>query len=200
MIPVSCSDPEKSVGGGVLTTLLLFFFGGGWVCLLFFSSTYFREGRMDLPLEAIGPNGSNCFSRGVHTRNSKENYSHLWGVQLLFYGGGGVHTRISKETYSHLRFSSGSGPPFSHSWSTDVLQKCTTTYQWLVLSLRQPSTHLVYTFCGQSVWSSGHLNHLWIPDSQCRWCKQSSYPEINSLSPICQRYPIILLTTLFLQI
>ena len=35
-------------------------------------STYFTEGRTDLPREAIGPDGSNCFSRGVHTSTSKE--------------------------------------------------------------------------------------------------------------------------------
>ena len=38
---------------------------------------------MDLPLEAIGPEGSNCFSRVVNTIISKETYSHLifQGVQ-----------------------------------------------------------------------------------------------------------------------
>ena len=34
-------------------------------------STYFTEGRTNLPPEAIGPLGSNCFLRGVRT------YSHL---------------------------------------------------------------------------------------------------------------------------
>ena len=40
-------------------------------------STYFTEGRMDLPREAIGPKGSNCFTRGVRTIISKETYSNL---------------------------------------------------------------------------------------------------------------------------
>ena len=31
------------------------------------SSTYFTEGRTDLPREAIGPVGSNCFSMGACT-------------------------------------------------------------------------------------------------------------------------------------
>ena len=52
------------------------------------SSTYFTEGRLDLPREAIGRNGSNCFSMSVRTRISKETYSHLWfsrrgGLDLL---------------------------------------------------------------------------------------------------------------------
>ena len=36
------------------------------------SSKYFTEGCMDLPQEAIGPKGSNCFFRGVRTSISKE--------------------------------------------------------------------------------------------------------------------------------
>ena len=44
----------------------------------FYSSTYFTKGRMDLHREAIGPDGSNCFWRGVRTKMSKETYSHLW--------------------------------------------------------------------------------------------------------------------------
>ena len=39
-------------------------------------STYFTEGRTDLPREAIGPNGSNCFSRRFRTSISKGTYSH----------------------------------------------------------------------------------------------------------------------------
>ena len=41
---------------------------------------------MDLPQEAIGPEGSNCFSRVVHTRNYNETYSHMifpWGQDPL---------------------------------------------------------------------------------------------------------------------
>ena len=38
------------------------------------SSTCFTEGRMDLPRET---NGTNCSSKGVHTRISKETYSHI---------------------------------------------------------------------------------------------------------------------------
>ena len=36
----------------------------------FKSSTYFIEGRTDLHREAIGPDGSNCFSRGVRTSST----------------------------------------------------------------------------------------------------------------------------------
>ena len=34
------------------------------LCFLKLSSMYFAEGLTDPPQEAIGPNGSNCFSRG----------------------------------------------------------------------------------------------------------------------------------------
>ena len=47
------------------------------VYLFNFLLTYFIEGRMDLPREAIGPERSNCFSSGDHTSISKETYRHL---------------------------------------------------------------------------------------------------------------------------
>ena len=45
---------------GVLETFLFGGGGGG-------HQRFFTDGRMDLPRGAIGPNGSNCFSRGIHT-------------------------------------------------------------------------------------------------------------------------------------
>ena len=53
---IAWADPEYSIRG------LLFL----WVILKqeSKSSTYFTEGGRDLPREAIGPMGSNCFSRG----------------------------------------------------------------------------------------------------------------------------------------
>ena len=51
--------------------------GSGKHFLIFESSTYFTEGRMDLPREAIGPEGSNCFSKGVQTSISKETCTNL---------------------------------------------------------------------------------------------------------------------------
>ena len=47
------------------------------VLKLFKSSLCFTVGCRDLPREAIGPKGSNCFSRGVHTSISKKTYSNL---------------------------------------------------------------------------------------------------------------------------
>ena len=44
----------------------------------FFCHQRNSEGRTDVPREAIGPIGSNSFSRDVHTRMSKETYSHFW--------------------------------------------------------------------------------------------------------------------------
>ena len=41
------------------------------------SSTYFTEGRTELPRVAVGPNESKCFSIGFHTRISKETYSQV---------------------------------------------------------------------------------------------------------------------------
>ena len=49
----------------------------GW-SWYFWLSTYFTEGRTDLTREAIGPNGSNCFSRGLRTSIYKGPYSYLW--------------------------------------------------------------------------------------------------------------------------
>ena len=45
----------------------------------FLSSTFFTEGRTDLPQKAIGPYGygSNCFSREVHTRVFKKLFNQL---------------------------------------------------------------------------------------------------------------------------
>ena len=43
---------------------------------------------MDLPREAIGPKGSNCFSRGVLTGLSKETYSNV-----IFQGGSSVFVK-----------------------------------------------------------------------------------------------------------
>ena len=51
--------------------------GGGMVVFFSQPATYFAEGRTNLPPEAIGPSGSNCFSRGVRTSVSKKTYSHL---------------------------------------------------------------------------------------------------------------------------
>ena len=41
-------------------------------CVFYYSSMFFTEGRTDLPREAIEPEGSNCFSRGVRARVSKK--------------------------------------------------------------------------------------------------------------------------------
>ena len=38
----------------------------------FLLSTYFTEGRTNLPQEAIGPNGSNCFMKGPEPLNFKK--------------------------------------------------------------------------------------------------------------------------------
>ena len=53
--------------------------------ILTFFSTSFTEGRTNLPREAIGPNGSDCLSRGVCTIISKGTYSYLlysWGAPV----------------------------------------------------------------------------------------------------------------------
>ena len=50
---------------------------GAVLTMFFYSTTYFIDSDTDLPLETIGPFGSNCFSRGVRTSISKETYSHL---------------------------------------------------------------------------------------------------------------------------
>ena len=59
--------------------------GGGPETFFFKISTYFTESRTDLPREAIGPEGSNCFSRGsvpVFVRN------HIEICNFLGRGGG----------------------------------------------------------------------------------------------------------------
>ena len=61
--PCICADPEHSVREGVPVN----------VCLVLM---YFTEGRTNLPWEAIGPEGSTCFSSVVSTSISKEPYNH----------------------------------------------------------------------------------------------------------------------------
>ena len=46
-------------------------------CVCFLSEMYSIDGRSDLLREAIGPEGSDYFSTRIHTRISKEIYSHL---------------------------------------------------------------------------------------------------------------------------
>ena len=47
------------------------------VVVVVLASMYFTEGRTDLLREAIGPEGSNCFSKGGCTSMSKETYTNL---------------------------------------------------------------------------------------------------------------------------
>ena len=62
------ADPENSAMGPD---------NGFFYIYIYKLSTYFTEDRTNLPREAIGPEGSNCSSRGVRTSISKETYSHL---------------------------------------------------------------------------------------------------------------------------
>ena len=66
-----CQTVWNEIRPNILSLVQCYTHSGDWSqtsmlhgVLTTFSATYFTEGRTSLPIEAIGPEGSNCFSRG----------------------------------------------------------------------------------------------------------------------------------------
>ena len=89
MVVVSCAEPENSARGRSWQGFYQFFL---FLFLFFQPTTYFTEGHTYLPREAIGPEGSNCFSSGVRTSISKETYSFVILRFSRGWGSGHTHT------------------------------------------------------------------------------------------------------------
>ena len=60
---------------------------GGWFWFFFKPSTYFTEGCKDLPRQAIGTKGPNCFSIDVSTRILRK-HIYIYIATCDFQGGG----------------------------------------------------------------------------------------------------------------